>query len=84
MIGDILASVFAWASQQELDSISRRTKAGLERTRAAGKTLGSRRKMTDFDVDTALRLKQDGVSDRKIAAALKVGRTTVRRYLAGT
>ena len=27
---------------------------------------------------------QDGLSDRKIAAALKVVRTTVRRYLAGT
>ena len=84
MVGDILASVFARASQHELDSIKRRTKAGLERARAAGKTLGPRRTMTDFDVETALRLKQDGVSDRKITAALKVGRLTVRRYLAGT
>ena len=73
MIGDILASVFAWASQQELDSIKRRTKAGLERARAAGKTLGPRRKMTDLDVETARRLKQEGMSDRKIAAAIKVG-----------
>ena len=83
MIGDILASVFTWASQQELDSIKRRTRAGLERARAAGKTLGPRRKMTDLDVETAIRLKQDGVSDRKIAAALKVRRTTVRRHLVG-
>ena len=40
--------------------------------------------MTDLDVETAVRLKRDGLSDRKIAAALKVGRTTVRRYLTGT
>ena len=73
MIGDILASVFAWASQQELESIKRRTKAGLDRARAAGKTLGPRRKMTDLDVETARRLKQEGMSDRKIAAAIKVG-----------
>ena len=38
----------------------------------------------DLDVETAFRLKRDGLSDRKIAAALKVGRTTVRRYLTGT
>ena len=69
--GDILASVFAWASQHELGSIKRRTKAGLERARAAGKTLGPPRKMTDLDVETAVRLKRDGLSDRKIAAALK-------------
>ena len=83
MIGDILASVFTWASQQELDSIKRRTRAGLERARAAGKTLGPRRKMTDLHVATARRLSQEGMSDRKIAAVLSVGRTTVRRYLVG-
>ena len=84
MIGDILASVFTWASQQELDSIKRRTRAGLERARAAGKTLGPRRKMTDLHVATARRLSQEDMSDRKIAAVLNVGRSTVRRYLAGT
>ena len=31
-----------------------------------------------------MRLKRDGVSDRKIAAVLKAGRTTVRRYLGTT
>ena len=81
MIGDVLASVCAWAAQQELESIRRRTKAGLERARAAGKTLGPPRKMTDRKVETAMRLKRSGYSDREIAEALDVGRSTIRRHL---
>ena len=36
MIGDVLATAFTWATQQELESIRRRTKAGMDRARAEG------------------------------------------------
>ena len=40
VIGDILTTFMAWAAEQELQAVSRRTRAGLERARAEGKTLG--------------------------------------------
>ena len=43
MIGDILTTFMAWAAEQELQAVSRRTRAGLERARAEGKTLGPAR-----------------------------------------
>ena len=40
VIGDILTTFMAWAAEQELQAVSRRTRAGLEKARAEGKTLG--------------------------------------------
>ena len=40
MVGDVLATLFTWAAQQELEAIRRRTKAGMDRARAAGKHIG--------------------------------------------
>ena len=40
VIGDILTTFMAWAAEQELQAVSRRTRAGLEKARADGKTLG--------------------------------------------
>ena len=81
MIGDILASVFAWAAQQELTSIKQRTKAGLTRARAAGKVLGRPAAMTELQVDVAVRMKREGLSLRQIGRAIGVSRTTVGRYI---
>ena len=81
VIGDVLASFFTWASQQELESIRRRTKAGLEKARANGKTLGTPRKMTDLKVEMARSFRRDGLSFKRIGKALGVSRTTVRRYV---
>ena len=74
VIGDVLASVFAWAAQQELESVRRRT-------RAAGKTLGTPRRLTESQVDMARAFRRDGLSLRQIGTALGVSRTTVSRYL---
>ena len=41
VIGDVLASFFTWAAQQELESIRRRTKAGLEKARSERQDLGN-------------------------------------------
>ena len=81
VIGDVLASFFAWAAQQELESVRRRTKDGMERARAAGKTLGTPRRLTESQVDMARAFRRDGLSLRRIGTALGVSRTTVSRYL---
>ena len=43
-LGYTLAGFAAWVSDQELVSIRRRTRAGLEKAKAAGKKLGARRR----------------------------------------
>ena len=40
VIGDILTTFMAWAAEQEMQAVSRRTRAGLQKARAEGKTLG--------------------------------------------
>ena len=47
-IGDALVSFFTWAAQQELESIGRSTKVGLEKAKAHGKTLGAPRTMSEL------------------------------------
>ena len=81
LIGDVLASVFTWQAQQELQSISRRTKAGLDRARAQGKKIGAPVKMTAEKLDTAQRLRRDGLNYTQIGKAIGVARGTVRRHL---
>ena len=81
VIGDVLASFFTWAAQQELESVRRRTKAGLEKARANGKTLGTPRKMTDLKVEMARSFRREGLSFKQIGTALGVSRTTVARAL---
>ena len=78
---ELLASFFTWAAQQELESIRRRTKAGLENARANGKTLGTPRKMTDLKVEMARSFRRDGLSFKQIGTARGVSRTTVARAL---
>ena len=51
VIGDILTTFMAWAAEQELQAVSRRTRAGLERARAEGKTLGPPTRVDDDQVE---------------------------------
>ena len=81
MIGDVLATVFTWAAQQELEAIRRRTKAGMDRARAEGKHIGRPKVLDQASIAAAHRLHRSGVSKSEIADALKVSRTTVRRAL---
>ena len=77
----MLASFFTWAVQQELESIRRRTKAGLDKARSNGKTLGTPQKMTDLKVEMARSFRRDGLNFKQIGTALGVSRTTVARDL---
>ena len=81
VIGDILTTFMAWAAEQELQAVSRRTRAGLERVRAEGKTLGPPRIVDDDQVEAMARLRREGQSLRSIGRLFGVSRTTVQRRL---
>ena len=81
VIGDILTTFMAWAAEQELQAVSRRTKAGLERARADGKTLGPPPRVDDDQVEDMARLRREGQSFRSIGMIFGVSRTTVQRRL---
>ena len=78
VIGDILTTFMAWAAEQEL---SRRTRAGLQKARAEGKTLGPPRIVDDGQVEAMARLRREGHSFRSIGRLFGVSRTTVQRRL---
>ena len=81
VIGDILTTFMAWAAEQELQAVSRRTRAGLEKARAEGKTLGPPRIVDDGQVEAMARLRREGQSLRSIGRLFGVSRTTVQRRL---
>ena len=81
-IGHQIASQFAWSAAQQLKDISRRTKAGLARARAEGKTLGRPRVMSEEMLEVAKHLRGEGQSLRVIGRTLKVSPSTVRGALA--
>ena len=81
VIGDILTTFMAWAAEQELQAVSRRTRAGLERARAEGKTLGPPPRVDDDQVEAMARLRREGQSFRSIGRIFGVSRTTVQRRL---
>ena len=81
VIGDILTTFMAWAAEQELQAVSRRTRAGLEKARAEGKTLGPPSRVDDDQVEAMSRLRREGQSFRSIGKVFGVSRTTVQRRL---
>ena len=82
-IADILTSLMAWTADQERQAASRRTKAGLEKAIAEGKTLGPPRKVNEDQVEEMARLKRAGLSYRTIGRRMvpNVSGDTVMRKL---
>jgi DNA invertase Pin-like site-specific DNA recombinase len=76
---ELMTAVTAWAAQQERVRISERTKAGLARARAAGRVGG--RRATVFDRAKARKLRDSGLSWRKVAGKMGVSQTTLRDAL---
>lgn len=77
--GELMIAVAAWIAQQERQRISERTKAGLERARARGKTLGRRKLIVDRS-----KVKQrscDGASMRDIATEFGISAASVCRLV---
>jgi putative DNA-invertase from lambdoid prophage Rac len=79
MVRPLLLSVFAWVAQQERERLIDRTKAGVARARAEGKTLGRPKRV--IDIDEALRLRKSGLSIASAAKRLGVGTATLHRLL---
>ena len=71
----------AWAEEQELQAVSRRTRADLERARAEWKTMGSPARVDDHQVEAMARLRLEGQSLRSIGRVFGVSRPTVQRRL---
>ena len=78
-LGYTLAGFAAWVSDQELVSIRRRTKAGLEKARADGKKLGAPRRLSEEQGAAVIEMVASGVSQRRVARSFGVSPATVRR-----
>ena len=79
--GQILTMFAAWVADQELESIKRRTRDGLERARQQGKTLGPPRKVGPGQLATMRRMREGGASLRRIAGDFECSPSTVLRAL---
>ena len=80
-IGQVLTMFAAWVADQELASIKRRTRDGLERARRQGKVLGRPPTLRPQQVEAMCRMRQGGASYRLIAEAFQSSASTVRRAL---
>jgi DNA invertase Pin-like site-specific DNA recombinase len=74
--GELMLAVAAWIAKQERIRISERTRAGLERARSQGKSLGRPKRV--FRRDEVVHLRNSGMSWRAIAGRLNVPVSTVR------
>ena len=79
-VGELLLQVAAWAAAQELEGNPTRTKAGLDRARAEGKTLGRPWAGPDALRQLAAQQRLGGASYGEVAKNLNVGRSTVRSW----
>ncbi len=77
---DAVLAILAAIAKQERVRLSERVQAGLSRARAQGKVLG--RPKAAVRPERVLRLKERGLSTRKIAAETGVSAMTVQRILA--
>jgi putative DNA-invertase from lambdoid prophage Rac len=78
---DLLVQVLAWVAEGEREQLVARTRAGLARARAAGKTLG-RPKADEKQLRMAALAVQTGATLQGAARVFGVGRTTLRDYMA--
>ena len=75
--GELFLAVAAWMAKQERAQLRNRINAGLDRARAAGKTLG--RPRAGLDLTKLARLRAEGLSVRQIAGVMKRSKSTVER-----
>jgi DNA invertase Pin-like site-specific DNA recombinase len=77
MTNGIVLSVLSAVAQQERITLSERTKAGLQRAKRAGRTLG--RRAVVVDLAKVERLRRDGLGLRAIAAKLGISVNTLQK-----
>ena len=78
-VRSLLVAIFSWVAEEERRQIADRSKAGVERARRAGKTIG--RPKIEVDVTAALELRTRGFSVRATADKLGVAKSTLQRAL---
>ena len=76
-VGELLIAIFGWVAQQERQRIGERVRAGQARARAQGVHIGRRPRAVD--VEEVRRRREAGQGWRRIARALKIPTTTIRR-----
>lgn len=76
-IRSLLISILSWVAQRERENLVERTKAGLDRARADGKTLGRPRRPIDWSRVDALRAA--GCSWSEVGRALEIPPMTLYR-----
>ena len=76
-VGELVLAIFAWVAKQERERIGERVRAGQTRARAQGVHIGRRPRLVD--VEEVRRRRLAGQGWRRIAKALKVPMTTLRR-----
>ncbi len=74
---ELLLSIFAWVSQYERERLQERTRAGMERARAAGKQIGRPSRIAPKALRRALAMRTAGKSWGDISAAVRVKRTAI-------
>jgi DNA invertase Pin-like site-specific DNA recombinase len=76
-VRELVLAIFAWVAKQERERIGERVRAGQTRARAQGVHIGRRPRLVD--VEEIRRRRLAGQGSRRIARALKVPMTTLRR-----
>lgn len=79
-LGKAMFTIVSAISELERSIIIERVRAGIRRAKEKGKQLG-RPKSLDLDVDDLVKLRQQGLSLRKIAAQVKASPATVYKML---
>ncbi len=78
----VITMMMATIAQMEVDQLSARTRAGLDRARRQGKQLGRPRQFVDLE--TAAQLRGRGLSLAEVARQMKVSSRTLKRKLAAS
>jgi len=81
VVRPVLIAMFATLYELERKMISERTKAGMQRAKAAGKHVGRKPKLSEQELRRVKELLELGVPKKRIAELLGVSRTTLYRYL---
>jgi DNA invertase Pin-like site-specific DNA recombinase len=79
VVGKLLIAIAAFIAEQERENISSRVRAGIDRARASGKTLGRPARVVDRS--KIVKLRKAGHSLRDIASRLNVSKSTIERKL---
>jgi DNA invertase Pin-like site-specific DNA recombinase len=79
MVSGIVLSVLAAVAKQERITLSERTRAGLERAKREGKTLG--RRAVVVDMKSLLKMRAKGLGLRPMAKKLRVSVNTLQKAL---